>query len=246
MSNFTLYPAIDLRGGKAVRLTQGRADQQTVYGDDPPAIARDFASRGARWLHVINLDGAFGDDSRNLEILRAICASVSVPVQFGGGLRREADVDLALQAGAKRVILGTTALREPQLVRTLARRLGERLAVGIDAKGGKVAVSGWVEVSETTSLELARRMIDAGVNRFVYTDISRDGMLVGPDLDGARAIGRLGAHVIASGGVGDLTHVRAAAGANDGVDGLIVGKALYEARFTLNEALAAVNAPKGN
>lgn len=245
MNSFTLYPAIDLRGGKAVRLTQGRADQQTVYGDDPVAVAREFASRGARWLHVVNLDGAFGEDSTNLEILRAICAAVPLPVQFGGGLRSEADVDRALQAGAKRVILGTVALREPQLVRTLARRLGERLAVGIDAKGGKVAVSGWVEVSQTTSLELARRMIDAGVNRFIYTDISRDGMLVGPDLDGAKALGRLGCRVIASGGVGDLSHVQAAAAAKEGVDGLIIGKALYENRFTLNEALAAAQTPKG-
>lgn len=243
MNRFTLYPAIDLRGGKAVRLTQGRADQQTVYGEDPVAIARDFAARGARWLHVVNLDGAFGEDSRNLEVLRAICAAVAVPVQFGGGLRSEADVDRALAAGAKRVILGTVALRDPALVKTLARRLGEKLAVGIDAKGGRVAVAGWLEVSETTSLELARRMIDAGVNRFIYTDIARDGMLVGPDLDGAKAVGRLGCRVIASGGVGDLSHVRAAAGANDGVDGLIIGKALYERRFTLNEALATAQTP---
>jgi phosphoribosylformimino-5-aminoimidazole carboxamide ribotide isomerase len=209
------------------------------------AIARDFAARGARWLHVVNLDGAFGEDSTNLEILRVICAAVAVPVQFGGGLRSEADVDRALAAGAKRVILGTVALRDPALVKALARRLGERLAVGIDANGGRVAVAGWLEVSETTSLELARRMMDAGVNRFIYTDIARDGMLVGSDLDGAKAIGRLGCRVIASGGVGDLSHVRAAAGANDGVDGLIIGKALYERRFTLNEALAAAQTPKG-
>lgn len=243
MKGFILYPAIDLRGGKAVRLTQGRADQQTVYGEDPPAIARDFVARGAKWLHVVNLDGAFGSDSRNLDILRAICAGVSVPVQFGGGLRSEADVERALNAGAKRVILGTVALRDPALVKVLARQLGERLAVGIDAKAGKVAVSGWVEVSEVTSVELARRMIDAGVNRFIYTDISRDGMLVGPDLDGARAIGSLGCRVIASGGVGDLSHVKAAASAKEGVDGLIIGKALYENRFTLNEALAAAHTP---
>jgi len=240
---FTLYPAIDLRGGKAVRLTQGRADQQTVYSDDPPAIAREFVGLGAQWLHVVNLDGAFGDDSRNLDILRAICASVAVPVQFGGGLRTEADVDRALKAGARRIILGTVALREPAMVKALAARLGDKLAVGIDARGGKVAVSGWVEISEVSTLELARRMIDSGVSRFIYTDIARDGMLVGPDIQGAQAIAALGASVIASGGVGNLDHVRATAGAGQGVDGLIIGKALYENRFRLNEALAVVPGP---
>lgn len=237
MNAFTIYPAIDLRGGKAVRLTQGRADQQTVYGEDPVAVARDFASRGAKWLHVVNLDGAFGDDSRNLDILRAICATVTLPVQFGGGLRSEADVDRALQAGAKRVILGTVALRDPQLVRTLARRLGERLAVGIDAKGGKVAVSGWVEVSETTSLELARRMIEGGVNRFIYTDISRDGMLQGPNIEATAEVVRAAcaSPVIASGGVTTLDDLERLS--HIGVEGAIVGRALYEGRIDLKEAI---------
>lgn len=234
---FTIYPAIDLRAGKAVRLQQGRADLQTTYSDDPVAVAADFAASGAAWLHVVNLDGAFGDASPNLEVLRAICAAVKLPVQFGGGLRSEADMDRALNAGARRVILGTVALRNPALVQAAAGRLGDQLCVGIDSRGGMVAVEGWVETSSVSSAELARRMIHAGVRRFVYTDIARDGMLVGPDLDGTRALAALGAGVIASGGVGTLAHVQAAATCGAGVDGLIIGKALYERRFTLREAL---------
>lgn len=237
---FTLYPAIDLRGGKAVRLVQGRADRQTVYGDDPPAIAREFEAQGATWLHVVNLDGAFGEASANLEVLAAICAAVRIPVQFGGGLRAAADVDRALGAGAQRIVLGTVALRDPALVAALAARLGPALAVGLDARGGKIAVSGWVEVSDVSTIELAARMIDAGVRRFIYTDIARDGMLSGPDLAGAGQLAALGARVIASGGVGSLDHVTAAAQSRPELDGLIVGKALYEGRFTLNQALASL------
>ncbi|MBK9975469.1 MAG: 1-(5-phosphoribosyl)-5-[(5-phosphoribosylamino)methylideneamino]imidazole-4-carboxamide isomerase [Planctomycetes bacterium] len=237
---FTLYPAIDLRGGKAVRLVQGRADQQTVYGDDPPAIARDFAAQGAQWLHVVNLDGAFGEQSANLQVLQQICNAVTIPVQFGGGLRTGADVDRALQCGARRVVLGTVALRKPALVSALAQRLGPALAVGLDARDGRIAVSGWTELSDVTTSELAHRMIDAGVQRFIYTDIARDGMLTGPDLVGAAQLAALGASVIASGGVGNLAHVTSAARTLPQLDGVIVGKALYEGRFTLNQALASI------
>jgi phosphoribosylformimino-5-aminoimidazole carboxamide ribotide isomerase len=237
---FTLYPAIDLRQGKVVRLQQGRLADQTVYSDDPVKVALDFAAQGARWLHIVNLDGAFGEDTRNLEMVRAIRAACGVPVQFGGGLRTLADIDQALVRGVDRVILGTVALRDPELVRQAARELGERLVVGIDARDGHVAVEGWVETSKMTAADLAARMFDAGVSRFVYTDITRDGMLVGPDLEGAATLAQTGAKVIASGGVGSLDHVQAAGVIGRGVDGLIVGKALYEARFTVREALQAV------
>jgi phosphoribosylformimino-5-aminoimidazole carboxamide ribotide isomerase len=239
MSDFTLYPAIDLRHGRVVRLQQGRADAETTYGEDAVEIAREFAAQGAQWLHVVNLDGAFGESSDNLAVLRAVCNSVEIPVEFGGGLRSRGDVEQALGRGVARVILGTVALRDPGLVRELAAEFGERVAVGIDARDGKVAVEGWVETSEVTAAQLAQRMHEAGVSRFVYTDISRDGMLTGPDLEGAAVMAQTGANVIASGGVGTLEHVKAAA-ATKGVEGLIVGKALYEGRFTVRQALQAV------
>jgi len=235
---FTIYPAIDLRAGRVVRLTQGRADAETVYGDDPPAVARDFKAQGAQWLHVVNLDGAFSGDNANLRIVREICAVAGLRVQMGGGLRSRADVAAAFELGVERVILGTLAVREPETVRALAAEYGPRVVVGLDARDGRVAVSGWVEASELETLELGRRMLDAGVERFVYTDIARDGMLTGPDLEGAAALGALGARVIASGGVGTLEHVRATRLAGPGVDGLIIGKALYEGKFTLKDALA--------
>ncbi|MCA8916077.1 MAG: 1-(5-phosphoribosyl)-5-[(5-phosphoribosylamino)methylideneamino]imidazole-4-carboxamide isomerase [Planctomycetes bacterium] len=239
MSDFTLYPAIDLRRGRVVRLQQGRADAETTYGEDPVEIARDFAAQGAKWLHVVNLDGAFGEAGENLAVLRAVCSSVDIPVEFGGGLRSREDVQQAFGRGVSRVIIGTAALRDPELVRSLAAEHGAAVAVGIDARDGMVAVEGWVETSETPAMELARRMVDAGVSRFVYTDIARDGMLVGPDLEGAAKLAETGAGVIASGGVGTLEHVNAAA-AQPAVEGLIIGKALYEGRFTVREALEAV------
>ena len=234
---FTLYPAIDLRQGRVVRLTQGRADAETVYGEDPVAIARDFEAQGATWLHVVNLDGAFGEATRNMEVLGQICEAVSIPVQFGGGLRGSGEIESALGAGGSRVMLGTIALRKPALVKMLAPRLGDQLAVGIDARHGMVAVEGWVETSDVGARELAQRMMDAGVKRFIYTDIGRDGMLTGPDLEGALALQDLGAAVIASGGVGDIAHVQQAR--QLGVEGLIVGKALYEGRFTVRQALSS-------
>jgi phosphoribosylformimino-5-aminoimidazole carboxamide ribotide isomerase len=239
MSDFTIYPAIDLRHGRVVRLQQGRADAQTTYAEDAVEVARDFAAQGALWLHVVNLDGAFGEAGENLAVLRAICNSVEIPVEFGGGLRSRTDVEHALKRGVRRVILGTVALREPALVRELAAEFGEQIAVGIDARDGMVAVEGWVETSEVSAEELAQRMVEAGVSRFIYTDIARDGMLVGPDLQGARKLAQTGAAVIASGGVGTLEHVIAAATTGGGVDGLIIGKALYEGRFTVRQALQA-------
>lgn len=239
MSNFTIYPAIDLRQGRVVRLEQGRADAQTTYGEDATVIARDFEAQGAQWLHVVNLDGAFGEASQNLAVLRAVCNSVEIPVEFGGGLRSAADVENAFKRGVERVILGTVALRNPKLVEHLVGQYGDRIAVGIDAKDGMVAVEGWVETSEVSATDLAARMFEVGVKRFIYTDIARDGMLVGPDLVGAHKLSQTGARVIASGGVGTLEHVESAAKTGDGVDGLIIGKALYEGRFTVRQALEA-------
>lgn len=238
---FTIYPAIDLRKGQVVRLQQGRANAQTTYGDDPVAVATDFAGQGARWLHVINLDGAFGQSSQNMQTLGGICQGVNVPVQFGGGLRTREDVAAAFDHGASRVILGTVALRQPKLVKRLVSEYADQIAVGIDARNGMVAVEGWVETSKVSAHELANRMFDVGVTRFIYTDIARDGMETGPDLEGAARLAETGAPVIASGGVGGLEHIRAAAAVGKGVDGLIVGKALYERRFTVRQAIEIAN-----
>ncbi len=235
---FTIYPAIDLRRGKVVRLTQGKADAETVYGHDPVETAAAFQAQGARWLHVVNLDGALGEATENLSVLKAIADDVGIPIQFGGGLRSMADVDAALAHGASRVVLGTAAVRNPQLVHDVAARLAGSVVVGIDARDGKVAVEGWTETSDMAAPELARRMFDVGVSRFVYTDIARDGMEVGPDLEGAKPLAAI-AWVIASGGVGKLEHVSAAKKAGEQIDGLIIGKALYEHRFTLRDALLA-------
>ena len=239
LSKFTVFPAIDLRNGRIVRLEQGDPEKETVFGTNAVKMAEKWVAAGAQWLHVVNLDGAFGEASQNLAVLRAICNSVEIPVEFGGGLRSAADVENALKRGVERIILGTVALRNPDLVKELAAEYGDRIAVGIDAKDGMVAVEGWVETSEVTAIELAKRMFDVGVTRFIYTDIERDGMLVGPDLSGALEMATTGAQVIASGGVGTIDHVTSAATAGPGVDGLIIGKALYEGRFTVRQALEA-------
>jgi len=233
-----LYPAVDVQGGSVVRLRQGVADAATAYGDDPIAVAQGFARDGARWVHFVDLDRAFGRGD-NREIARRFLATVRVPVQVGGGLRTEDAIDEMLGWGATRVVIGTKAATDPALVdRLLARHGAERLAVGIDAKQGQVAVRGWTEVFDLTVLELGRRVVGQGARTVIYTDVARDGMLTGPDVDGARTLAALGLQVIASGGVAtldDLRRVRAA-----GLAGAIVGRALYEGRFTLPEALGCV------
>ena len=235
-----LYPAVDVQGGRVVRLRQGAPDQATAFGDDPVAVAQGFASDGARWVHFVDLDRAFGrGDNRTLA--RRFLAAASVPVQVGGGLRTEAAIDEILEWGAARVVIGTKAATDPALVERLLARCGPgRLAVGIDAKDGQVAVRGWTEVFDLTALQLAQRVRGQGARTVIYTDVARDGMLTGPDVAGARAIAALGLDVIASGGVAsldDLLSVRAA-----GLAGAIVGRALYEGRFTLPEALRCVAA----
>ncbi|CAG0961436.1 phosphoribosylformimino-5-aminoimidazole carboxamide ribotide isomerase [Planctomycetaceae bacterium] len=234
---FTVYPAIDLRKGKVVRLQQGEASQVTVYSDDPVAVAQGFRNQGALWLHVVNLDGAFGESQRNYTKVGKILEKAHMLVQFGGGLRDASGILFAMAAGAARVVLGTVALRKPEVVAEAVKKYGaDRIAVGIDARNGKVAIEGWVETTGVRADYLVKQMMELGVERFIYTDIARDGMMVGPDVEGGKRLCDLGAKVILSGGVGSLEHVKAAA--ESGAEGLIVGKALYEGRFTLIEALA--------
>lgn len=240
MPPFEVIPAIDLLEGRCVRLAQGDYDRVSVYGDEPAAVAAGFAAAGAPRLHVVDLDGARAGRPHNREAVRAIVAAARQrPVQLGGGMRSLDAVEDALALGVERAILGTAALQDPALVREVARRYPGRIAVGIDARAGRVAVQGWLETSEATALEVARCFEDVGVAAIVYTEIARDGMGTGPDLESTAALAAAVAiPVIASGGVGSTEHVRRAA-ATPGLAGIIVGKALYEGTVDLAAALAA-------
>lgn len=238
-----LFPAIDIRHGRVVRLSQGEATRQTVYGEDPVAVAARFADQGARWIHVVDLDRAFGD-GENLGLVRRIVAAVGgqARVQLGGGLRTVALLREGLEQGVSRGVIGTAAAVDPAVVPAAVAALGaDRIAVGIDARDGRVAIRGWTELSDLTAEALARRVARDGVGAVIYTDVGRDGMLTGPDLDGARRLQAAGVGVIASGGIAGAGDIRAAREA--GLAGAIVGRALYEGRVTLAEALAAAGAP---
>jgi phosphoribosylformimino-5-aminoimidazole carboxamide ribotide isomerase len=241
--SFELIPAIDLQDGACVRLRQGRYEDATVYARDPAGQAARFAAHGIPRLHVVDLDGAKAGRLVNAESVRAIAAAVpGVPVQLGGGLRSLEAVEQALGLGVQRVVLGTIALRDPPLVREAARRFPGRVAVGIDARDGKVAVEGWTKASEALAAELARRFEDAGVAALIHTDIARDGMLEGPNLEAALELAAAVAiPVILSGGIASEEDVvRAASCAGRGLAGAIVGRALYTGALDLGSALARI------
>ena len=234
-----LYPAIDLRRGRVVRLSQGNAARETVYSHDPLAQARTFVTEGATWLHVVDLDRAFGDGD-NLKVMASLVAALGpgVSVQAGGGFRTLVTIGAAVEAGMTRVVIGTAAVRTPELLIAAVAAVGaERLAVGLDTRAGMVAVRGWTERTSVRVEDAARRAIDAGIVTLVYTDIERDGMLTGPDLEGCQALIGLGAEVIASGGFASVDHVVAARDA--GCSGAILGRSLYEKTMSLSEAIAA-------
>ncbi len=235
-----LYPAVDVQGGRVVRLRQGEAQHATTYAGEPVAVARSFARDGARWVHFVDLDRAFGRGD-NRDLAQRFLAATQVKVQVGGGLRTEEAIAEMLDWGAARVVIGTKAVMDPAIVaRLLARHGTDRLAIGIDAKHGQVVVRGWTEVFDLTALELAARVKGQGARTVIYTDVARDGMLAGPDVAGARTIAALGLDVIASGGVASLDDLRQIRDA--GLSGAVVGRALYEGRFTLSEALRCVAA----
>lgn len=241
-----LYPAIDLRGGRCVRLRQGDYGAETVYGDDPVTLARGFADAGAPWIHLVDLDAARTGEPVNRPLVTAVATAVGVRVQAGGGVRDEAAVQGLLDAGVARVVLGTAAMGDPALVARMAAQHPGAIAVGLDARGGEVAVRGWTESAGVSLLDAVRRFDDAGVAALIVTDISRDGTLVGPDRDGlAEVLAATAVEVVASGGVGTLQHLRALSALEAGgrrLSGAIVGKALYEGSFTIDEALAALTA----
>lgn len=234
-----LYPAIDIRNGQVVRLSQGEAERQIVYGHDPVAVAQRFVAQGAEWIHVVDLDRAFGSGD-NVESVRRIVAAVGrqVRIQLGGGLRSLPQVREGLDLGVARVVVGTSAVLDPAFVPAAIAEAGTaRLAVGVDARDGMVAVRGWTETSTQRAEDLVRRVSADGVETVIYTDVSRDGMLQGADVAGALALQRGGTRIIASGGVSSLADVRAVRDA--GLAGAIIGRALYEGRFDLAEALEA-------
>ncbi len=248
-----IYPAIDLKNGKCVRLRQGDPNAETIYSEDPAAIAETWTTIGAGWLHVVNLDGAFGDPeqaAKNVDALQSILDTVSVPVQFGGGLRSPDDVKRALDMGVSRVIIGSMAADRPrQMVDILARFGAEQVALGLDVRDGKVATHGWRKLAKTGPLDLVQVIQTAGLKHVIYTDISRDGMLSGINLDSAVALAEAGnqAHnpaqhfkVIVSGGVASLADVQAVKENEDrGLEGLIIGQALYTGAVDLADALTA-------
>jgi phosphoribosylformimino-5-aminoimidazole carboxamide ribotide isomerase len=235
-----IIPAIDLRDGRCVRLSQGRKDTARVYEGDPVEIARSFEAAGAQMLHVVDLDGAFSEsNSVNRRVLRDIVAAIAVPVQFGGGLRQVEDVSRVIDLGVTRVVIGTLAVESPETLKKLLRRFGsERIAVGIDAKVGRVVTSGWEKEEAIGAIEFAVQIASLGVARIVYTDVARDGMLTGPNVGTTCEIARAsGLKVTASGGISSLADIERLATANCSVDSVIVGKALYEGRFTLKKAM---------
>lgn len=244
-----LYPAIDLRHGRCVRLYQGDPAAETFFSDDPVGTAARWVAEGAEWLHVVNLDGAFGESSDTPKAVQAIVQSVPLPVQFGGGLRTSDDIEAALGWGVARVVLGTAAVREPELVAEAVRRYGAaRIAVGIDAREGRVAIRGWQEESELTALDVALRAKAAGAQRIIYTDIGRDATLLGPNVAATGELAQLsGLQVIASGGVGSLDHLRQLRWIEPyGVEGVIVGQALYTGVVRIPDALRMLGARSDN
>jgi phosphoribosylformimino-5-aminoimidazole carboxamide ribotide isomerase len=237
----TLYPAIDLKDGVCVRLKRGEMDEATVYAEDPAAQALSFEAAGSRWLHVVDLDGAFAGRSMNHQAVTAILGAVGVPVQLGGGIRDMAGIERWLSAGVTRVILGSAAVKNPILVHQACRSFAQKIAVGIDARDGFVATEGWADTSTLRAPDLARRFEDAGVAAIIYTDIARDGMLGGLNIDQTLELAAcVSIPVIASGGVGspaDLVALRDAALPTGGIEGVIVGRALYDGRLGVAEAL---------
>jgi phosphoribosylformimino-5-aminoimidazole carboxamide ribotide isomerase len=237
-----LYPAIDIRDGRAVRLTQGDYDREVAYDDDPVVAARRWEDGGARWLHVVDLDGAKAGEPVNLEHVRRIVAAVGIPIQLGGGLRDSKKVEDAISSGAERVVLGTAAVRDPELAAAIASAHPERVVASVDARSGKVAAEGWTEESDLNTTDVVAELSGRGVRRFVYTPVEVDGTMEGPDLDSLREVaGATDGEVIYSGGVGSLDDLRAVASLGlSNLGGVIVGSALYEQRFSVAEGQAAL------
>lgn len=237
-----LFPAIDIRNGRCVRLTEGKFECETVFAEDPAEMAVRWADAGAEYLHVVDLDGALAGQSANIEVIKRILAKVKIPVQVGGGIRTLANIENMLALGVTRVILGSVAVRNPELVREACQKFPGQVVVGIDAKNGEVAVEGWGIGGGIDAVELAKKMAAVGVEHIIFTDISRDGMLSGVNVEATAELAKAsGIKVIASGGVSSLADLKALQEhAADGIEGCIIGKAIYTGAIDLKEALAAL------
>ncbi len=236
-----VLPAVDVRGGRCVRLLQGATDRERIYADDPAKAARRWEAAGASWLHVVDLDGAFTGSQANAEAIRRLIETVKIPVEVGGGMRDLATIERWFMAGAGRVILGTVALSRREILEEACRRFGDRIAIAIDARNGEVTTEGWVTRTGTSAAAAAARVVEAGARRIIYTDIGRDGMMEGPNVAAIeRLLREVRVPVIASGGVTSAADVRVLRGLeSSGLDGVIVGRALYEGRVRLEDLLAA-------
>lgn len=239
MSNFTIYPAIDMRGGKCVRLLQGDYEKETVYGDSPFDMASLFAEQGASWIHMVDLDGAKEGKRVNDQYVLKVAKELFAKVQIGGGIRTAADVEYYLSNGVDRVILGSAAINNPNFVKEMLGKYGSKIAIGLDAKNGYVATEGWIETSTIKATDLALELTQYGAETFIFTDIATDGMLSGPNIEAVAELAKLtGKSVIASGGVSSLEDlIKVKEFATVGVTGAIVGKALYTNKFTVKEAV---------
>ena len=235
-----IYPAIDIRGGRCVRLTEGRFDAETVFADDPAEMALKWAGMGAEFLHLVDLDGALAGEGKNVPVIERILQSVNIPVQLGGGIRNLETIEKLLALGVTRLILGSAAVKNPQLVEEACKKYPGHIAVGIDAKNGEVAIEGWGKGSGVAATELGKQMAAYGVETIIYTDISRDGMLSGVNVEVTAALARAcGVPIIASGGVASIEDIRRVKAVEaDGVQGCIIGKAIYTGAVDLKEALA--------
>lgn len=236
---FTLYPAIDLRSGRCVRLFQGDFQQETVYDHDPVTVASRWEKKGAKWLHIVDLDAARTGDPVNISVIRKIVQTVGIPVQVGGGVRDMKRLKMLLDEGVTRVVIGSAAVDNPDFVKAVLNRYADRIAVGLDARNGLVATHGWLDTSKVRAEELGKEMAALGADTFIFTDISRDGTLMGPNTSAVRSLAKAtGKNVIASGGVKHTDHLRELARFhNEGVAGAIVGKALYTGDMDIMEAL---------
>ncbi|OZI13611.1 1-(5-phosphoribosyl)-5-[(5-phosphoribosylamino)methylideneamino]imidazole-4-carboxamide isomerase [Bacillaceae bacterium SAS-127] len=240
--SFVIYPAIDMRGGKCVRLTQGDYNKETIYGDSPFDMAKSFVDEGAEWIHMVDLDGAKDGERINDRFVIEAAQKLSAKVQIGGGIRTEEDVRHYLDNGVDRVIIGSLAVSNPALVKEWLRTYGDKIAIGLDAKDGFVATHGWLETSSLKAVDLGKELAEAGAETFIFTDIATDGMLSGPNIEAVAELARAtGKSVIASGGVSSLADVhKVKQYTEDGVSGVIVGKAIYTGQFTVREALEEV------
>lgn len=231
-----IYPAIDIKDGKCVRLLQGRFSDVTVYGENPVEIAKRWENEGGEFIHVVDLDGALKGHGVNAQIIKEICEAVSVPVQTGGGIRTMEDIEAKLDCGIKRVIIGTKAVSNPEFIKNAVRKYGDKIVVGIDAKDGYVAIEGWEKCSEFTAVEFAKEMTALGVKTIVYTDIATDGTLKGPNVKAmAEMAAAVDADIIASGGIGSAEHIKSLEAT--GVEGVIVGRALYTGDVKLSDVI---------